>query len=105
VLCKFKNVDSRDAAEALKGKSIFIGNAANQNEKTDEWYIDNLLGFKVQDANGNDLGIVENLDISGPQHKLIVSGHIIPFVKELVPVVDLESNKIIVNLPEGLLQL
>jgi 16S rRNA processing protein RimM len=30
---------------------------------------------------------------------------LIPFVKEMVPVVDLEGRRVVVDLPEGLLEL
>jgi 16S rRNA processing protein RimM len=117
VLCKFasvynqsmhnESVDNVDAARGLIGKSIFIHEDENENssDNNNEWHINSLLGFSVFDKNGEKLGVIDDIDIYSPQHKLIVSGHIIPFVKELVPIIDNDNKKIIVDLPSGLLEL
>jgi 16S rRNA processing protein RimM len=111
VLCKFKDFDDVDKVKSLVGKEVFI----NTDDRSDEfnydytkeniWHLSTLLGFMVLDKKGDKLGVIDNIDLSTIQHKIIFSNHIVPFVKDIVPVVNVEKKFIVVDLPEGLLDL
>jgi 16S rRNA processing protein RimM len=99
VLVKFIAIDSIDKTKQLINKEVFM---EEESEKIDEFYVDKLLGFGVYDTSGNKLGVLEDIDITGPQHKIIFSKVILPFVKELVPIVNLSERYIVVNMPDGI---
>jgi len=73
----------------------------------DEYLISDLVGLDAFDTSGHKVGIVdivgENkasdlISIRKPDGRTFM----VPFVKELVPVVDLMNNRIVINLIEGL---
>jgi 16S rRNA processing protein RimM len=68
------------------------------------------VGLSVVDAHGAVLGTVARID-HAPASDLIVLAKpgggtaLIPFVTALVPTVDVAGGRIVVDLPEGLLDL
>ena len=76
----------------------------------DEFHDHQLIGLRVVSLDGVDLGVVARIQ-HAPASDLIVldksSGGtaLIPFVSQLVPTVDVSGGRIVVDLPEGLLDL
>ena len=75
----------------------------------DEFYDHQVIGLTVVDRDGNQLGEVVQV-LHGAQDLLVVrrpgvTDAMVPFVRELIPEVDLERDRIVANLPEGLLDL
>jgi 16S rRNA processing protein RimM len=95
----FDGVDDRNAAEALRGASV---RAAALDAADDELFAHDLIGAEVRDRAGVRIGSVESVQ-ANPAHDLLVleGGTLIPavFVVERLPGV------VIVDLPEGLLDL
>lgn len=107
-LIELEGVEDRTAAEAF-GKP-FIGLPADQALELpeDTFYARDLIGFDVVDTAGNALGHVSEL-IQSHQDLIVLktpagTEHWIPFVKELVPEVDVAGRKLVVAPIEGLLE-
>ncbi len=102
-------VSDRTAAEALRGALLHA--EVDLTETEDDQYHDlALVGLVVRDGTGTELGrIAEVLHLPG-QDVLSVSREgtselLVPFVKTMVPVVDLAGGFVVVDLPEGLAEL
>ncbi len=108
-IVKFKEFDTVNDVEEYKGCDIYLSkDEVEKNLEADEFLINDLIGMDVYDEDGACLGNVcavgENLannilsvkDSNGKEH-------LVPFVKELVPVVDLIGKKIVINNIEGLI--
>jgi 16S rRNA processing protein RimM len=77
-------------------------------EEPDAWYDHQLVGLAVHDVDGAVLGEVVGIEHLPAQDLLVVrrpAGHerLVPFVKALVPDVDLETRRVVVSAPVGLL--
>ena len=71
-----------------------------------EVYLHELEGFAIQDEAGNGLGVVTKIDETITGVLLEVQGkkreYVLPFKKEFVKTVDRAGRRLIVDLPEGL---
>jgi 16S rRNA processing protein RimM len=103
---RIAGVTSREAAEALRGTSLFIDREKLPSLPDDEFYHADLIGLEVLDTGGESVGKViaihnhgagDIVEISSTRHK---SALLLPFTKAIVPNVDLSAGRLIVDLPE-----
>ena len=112
-LLGFEEVPDRTGAESLRGTRLFIDAAeaaAGNDDDEEAWYEDELVGLTAVDPSGRELGTVAGLDLGPAQDLLVlrlVSGEeaLVPFVEAIVPEVDVEGGRIVVDAPPGLLEL
>ncbi|HLU72014.1 MAG TPA: ribosome maturation factor RimM [Nonomuraea sp.] len=108
LLLTLAGVTDRDQAEELRGTMIVIDSSEIEpSDDPDEFHDHQLIGLTVETVGGETVGEVEDVLHHG-QDLLVVrrAGRdeaLIPFVKALVPVVDLEGGRLVVDPPEGLL--
>lgn len=106
----FAAVDDRTSAEALTGLMLEAERGDDERpEDPDEYYDEALVGLDVVTEAGERVGTVtEVLHLPG-QDVLAVRGApdspeiLIPFVAEIVPVVDLDAARVVITPPAGLL--
>lgn len=109
-IVKFKDIDDINDIIPLKGKLLFVENQViRENLDEDEYLIDELVGLIAYDLDGNKLGFVTGVSNNGANDLLSIktnSNHIclVPFVDELVPEIDMENKRIVINNIEGLLE-
>ena len=110
LIARIKGVNDRNAAKVLKGMNLYLKREALPSTEEDVFYHLDLLGLKARTTKGEFLGLVDaifdfgagdTLEINGGPH----NGIFIPFTKDTVPIVDIESGQLTVNPPEGLLEL
>lgn len=108
-IVKFKEINSINEVMELKGAIIYAGKDIVSGElKEDEYLTSDLKGLEVFDAEGLRLGVVTGVSENGATDLLSIrirddSVHLVPFVKELVPLVDIENKKIVINNIDGLI--
>jgi len=100
-----QGVDDRDAAEQLRGAEITIDAAALPAPEQDSYYIHELVGCRVEDGDGNQLGTVVAV-LSGPQDVLEIesSGErsLVPMARDLLREIDIDERRIVIDAPAGL---
>ncbi len=106
LVARIAGVEDRDAAQALRGVRLTIARAAlPEPEDAEEFYQADLIGLAVEDPTGRPLGTVaavENygagdfLEIQPPQGAPLL----VPFTKVVVPLIDLEGGRVVVDPPE-----
>ncbi len=104
----FKDVLDRTAAESLaKGILLVDHDLAEPSNEEDAWYDHQLIGLAVM-RDGVKVGTVTQLDHLPAQDLLHVateSGDVmVPFVKAIVPTVDIVAGTITVTPPVGLFE-
>ena len=108
-LVQFEEITDRNLAEQWVGSEILIAAADRPELDDEEYYLPDLIGLPVfHQPTGQCLGALtavipagnDLLEITTDQQETIL----IPFVKEIVPVVDLERGRIEVIPPLGLLE-
>ena len=108
-LLHLEGVDSREDAEVLVGTQFIIERDQRRNLERDEWWVEDLIGCDVFDVGGQAIGRVTDVAVGAAQDRLVVETidgkrAEVPFVGPLVPGVDMESRRITVDLPEGLIE-
>lgn len=104
-LVTFAEISDRAGAEALRGAGLHIQPERRRRLEPDEFWPEDLEGCEVVDVSGAPLGRVVGVDLGAGQHRLRVEGAgvtlIIPFVAALITEVDLESRRLVAELPPG----
>ncbi len=99
----FTEVTDRDGAEEIRNKDVFV--AERRSLGPGEYWPDQLVGLEVVPAGGT----VVDVEHGPSQARLVIergsTRFQVPFVDELVPVVDLEAGRVEVNEIDGLTEL
>jgi 16S rRNA processing protein RimM len=111
LVVRFRNVPDRAAAEALRGVRLFVDVPDDARPSDpDEYYDYQIIGLLVVTVAGVELGEVTEV-VHLPSQELLVIRQpagdevLVPFVKAIVPEVDLGARRVLVDPPEGLLDL
>ena len=110
----FKDVADRDAAESLAKAILWIDQEAEEVDEPDAWYDHQLVGLDVV-RDGTTVGTIDRLEHFPAQDLLVVlvddpagSGQrrevLVPFVRALVPEVDVAARRVVVTPPDGLFE-
>lgn len=109
-IVKFKEINSINDFEPFKGAILKIEQqAVIQNLEDDEFLISDLEGLSVFDSDGVQIGKIAAVGENKANNLLSVKSkkdgkiYLVPFIKELVPKVDLEGKRVIINNIEGLI--
>lgn len=104
----FEGVPDRDAAETLRGTMLTLDAATLPvPDDPEEFYDHQLIGLSVVDRSGTALGSVVDVWHPPAAPVLVVtrtdgSEELVPFVSAIVPVVDLELGRLVVQPPDGM---
>jgi 16S rRNA processing protein RimM len=110
-LLGFEEIPDRTGAESLRGTRLVVDAAdLTQSDDDDGWYEEELRGLPVLTRDGTRLGEVTRLELGAAQDLLVVEldtggEAYLPFVEAIVPDVDVEGGRVVVDPPEGLLEL
>lgn len=108
-IIKFKEFKTVNDVEEFKGCDIYLTKEEVENNlDDDEYLISDLIGMDVFDEDGSCVGTITAIGENMANNLLSVKDgngkeHLVPFVKELVPIVDLKGRKVILNNIEGLI--
>ena len=110
MLLKFEGVDDVDAARALQGGELLVAVEDAHPAPDGFYYAHELRGFSCEDAGGRVLGVASGLEHTpaGPMLSVDVGAGreaLVPFVHPIVVEVDREGRRIVIDPPEGLLEL
>ena len=108
-LVKLAGVADRTRAEELTGRYLLVPREERGALGADEFYYHQLLGLEVETVTGEAVGRVREVYETEPHHMLEVKGergvHLIPFRRGLVTAVELDAGRLVIDPPEGLLEL
>lgn len=98
VIVTAKEVADRDAAEALKGLDLYIPRSALPEPEEDEFYITDLIGLEVRDAEGQAIGKIASVENYGAGDLLDIKplgggpSWLLEFTRENVPIVSVSNG-------------
>ena len=106
-------VQDRDSAERLKTYKLLVESNNIPKLKQEEYHLSQLLNLKVKIKQDNRIETIgEVVDLLNENNNLLEikiyknnKKILIPFVKEIIPIIDLKKNFIRINPPKGLLEL
>ena len=109
LLVRFAEAPDRTAAETLRGARLLVDPAAlPPTDDPDEFHVHQLEGLAALLADGTAVGTVREV-VHGPGGELLVLARpdlpdaLVPFVREIVPTVDVDGGRVVLDPPEGLL--
>jgi len=107
IIIKFVGINDMNAAERLKSAIMLIPREELMPLPEDTFYIFDIVGMEVFTGDGRWLGQVKDVLQTGANDVFIVEGAttrplLIPALKKVICQVDMEQQKMIVCLPEGL---
>ena len=110
VILKFKNYDSIESANALVGFEVGVPESERVELAAGEFYEWQLSGCSVENTRGQTIGTVREVMRTGGVELLVVDDdaqheYLIPMAGDIVLNVDLPGKKILIDPPEGLLEL
>jgi 16S rRNA processing protein RimM len=108
----FAEAPDRTAVEALRGVGLVVEVAddATSEDEDDEdaWYPHELAGLRAEHVDGRVVGEILGLE-HHPAHDVLVlrepdgARTLVPFVRAIVPVVDVPGGRVVLDPPGGLL--
>jgi 16S rRNA processing protein RimM len=108
LLVRFSEVLTRDVAESLRG-ALLVADTADlpPTDDPDEFYDHELEGLRAELADGTVVGTVNEV-LHSPGGELLSVDQdgrtlLVPFVRVIVPVVDVAGGRVVLDPPEGLL--
>lgn len=110
VIVKFKEYDSLNDVEKIKGCKLFVLRENAVKLSKNEYYIADLIGMKCLDSNKNIEGELVDVMATGANDVYVINLNdgrelLLPAIKDCILKVDFENNIIEINILEGLLDL
>ncbi|HEY2206692.1 MAG TPA: ribosome maturation factor RimM [Pseudonocardia sp.] len=109
LLLRLDGVDDRTAAEGLRGTVLTVdAGGLPEPDDPDEFHDHQLVGLRAELADGSTAGTVRDV-VHGPGGELLVLARegrpdaMVPFVRDIVPEVDVAGGRVLLTPPEGLL--
>ena len=108
VLLKFKGLDSMNDVERLRKASLYVARENAVRLGRDEYFMADLIGLKVQDESGTEIGCVRDVMETGANDVYVIDltdGRelLLPAIKQCVLKVDVEAGIMMIHILEGLL--
>lgn len=111
LIVAFDGIHDRNLAEALRGVVLAVDSSeVGRPEDPDEFNDHQLIGLSAVSPAGEPLGEVTRVDHAPASDLLVLrrpggGSALVPFVKAIVPEVDLAGGRVVVDAPEGLFDL
>jgi 16S rRNA processing protein RimM len=110
LVVRFEGIGDRSAVEALRGVRLLISASDRRPlDDPDDFYDTDLIGLAAHTVDGNELGPVRDvLHAGGADYLVLDCGGrevLVPFVRAIVPTVDLAARSVVIDPPEGLFDL
>ena len=110
---KFQGINTRDQAEQLKKYKILVKTNQLPNLKKEEFHLLELINLQVKTLEKGNLKIIGKvINLENEMNNLLIIELFknqkkvrVPFVKEIVPKVDIKNNFLVIRPPKGLFEL
>nr|WP_297425509.1 ribosome maturation factor RimM [uncultured Actinotalea sp.] len=102
----FAEITDRTRAEEVRGVELVV--EVEGSDEEDAWYPYELAGLRAERPDGSVVGEVVGLEHLPAQDVLVVrepggARTLVPFVRAIVPVVDVAGGRVVLDPPPGLL--
>jgi 16S rRNA processing protein RimM len=109
VLLSLEGLSTPEAASALTGVLVAVPESEALPVAPGQFYPWQLEGCRVVTMDGREVGTVSGIEANPGQDLWVVQGpareHLVPAVPEIVRDVDLAARRVVIDPPDGLLEL
>ncbi len=107
-ILKFKGYDSPEDVGKLRRKSLYVSRENAVRLGRDEYFIADLMGLRVRNEDGEEIGILREVLETGANDVYIIDLNdgrelLLPAIKECVLRVDVEAGEMQIHILDGLL--
>ena len=106
---KFEDVDTEQDADLLLKSDLFLPLEFLPKLEGDKFYFHEVIGFTIEDVNFGKVGVIKSINDSTAQELFEIDRNgieiLIPISDEFIKKVDRKNKTIIVETPEGLIDL
>lgn len=113
-IVKIKGINSPEEAQSIRGYTLMVHESVRDDlDDEDEFYVQQLIGLRVELMNKDVVGTVVDIMDGTGTHDVLCIEHVngegttilLPFAREIVPVVDVTQGVLQITPPEGLLEM
>lgn len=108
VLIKFNGVDNMDDAEKLKDNYLLVDRKNAIKLPEGRYFVCDIIGMSVYDIDGGYLGKISDIISTGSNDVYVVRNEekeiLIPALKTIVKEINMAETRMVVELPEGLVE-
>jgi 16S rRNA processing protein RimM len=106
---RFEDVDTEDEADKLVGLQVFLPLTMLPKLSGNKFYYHEVIGFEIEDKRIGVFGKIISINDSSAQPLFeVVNGSVeilIPMIDQFLVKIDRENKKVIMDLPEGLVEM
>ncbi|QFZ53993.1 16S rRNA processing protein RimM [Oceanihabitans sp. IOP_32] len=106
---KFEDVETEADADAIMKSNLYLPLNLLPKLEGNKFYFHEVIGFTIEDKNFGEVGLIKSINDSTLQALFVVDRHgteiLIPMNDEFILNVDRENKTILVETPEGLIDL
>ena len=106
---QFEDVDSEAEADTLLGCDIYLPLSMLPKLEGNQFYFHEVIGFEIEDKRLGIFGKIVSINDSTAQPLFeVVNGEVeilIPMIDQFLVKIDRENKKVIMDLPEGLIEM
>ncbi|SHH07523.1 ribosome maturation factor RimM [Tepidibacter thalassicus] len=108
VILKIKGIDNINEVEKIRNEYLKIPRENARKLEEDEYFIADLIGIKVYTVKGDYIGVLDDVIQTGANDVYIIKNEegkefLIPAVKQIVPEINIEEKKIIIDPIKGMI--
>ncbi len=106
---RFEEVNSEQDAEAIIGKEVYLPLSTLPKLTGNKFYFHEVIGFEIEDKRLGVFGKIQSINDSTAQPLFeVLNGEVeilIPMIDHFLIKIDRENKKVIMDLPEGLIEM
>ena len=106
---RFEDVDSEEDADSILGSELYLPLEFLPKLTGNKFYFHEIIGFDIEDINHGYVGVVTGVNDSSAQPLFEINANgteiFIPMIDDFIKKVDRDNKKIVVETPEGLIDL
>lgn len=107
-ILKFKGIDDRNEVEAFRGLDLLVDRENAVELEEGEYFICDIIGFKVVTDEGEDFGSLEDVMETGANDVYVVKTKdgkevLLPAIDECILDINMDEEKILVHVMKGLI--
>jgi 16S rRNA processing protein RimM len=106
---RFEDVNTEEEADALIGNDLYLPSKMLPKLTGNKFYFHEVIGFEVEDKRLGIVGIIQSINDSTAQPLFeVLNGDVeilIPMIDHFLVKIDRENKKVIMDLPEGLIEM
>ncbi|MCK4562075.1 MAG: 16S rRNA processing protein RimM [Flavobacteriaceae bacterium] len=106
---RFEDVDNEADADAILKKDVYLPLNLLPKLTGDQFYFHEIIGFTLEDVNYGEVGKITSINDKTAQDLFVIekgdSEILIPMIDDFIQKIDRKNKKVIVETPEGLIEM